>query len=116
MCCLNHSLAPYPTQTQTEPERNQPGEVVVQELIDRFGSRKKGWPKRLLRSLEERNAALLAAICERVCFVPKDLFWPLGQAARDVLTGKYGEAWGWWVGGVGCGWMVAWVLVAGAVE
>ncbi|KIY92965.1 hypothetical protein MNEG_14998 [Monoraphidium neglectum] len=68
-----------------------PGEVVVQELIDRFGNRKKGWPKKLLKSLEERNAALLAAIQERVCFVPKDLFWPLGQACKDVLTGKYDE-------------------------
>jgi hypothetical protein len=49
--------------------------VVVQELIDRFGNRKKGWPKKLLKSLEERNAVLLAAIQERVCFVPKVRSW-----------------------------------------
>ncbi|GBF93132.1 hypothetical protein Rsub_05861 [Raphidocelis subcapitata] len=67
------------------------GEVVVQELIDRFGRLKKSWPKKLLRSLEERNAALIAAICERVCFVPKELFWPLGPAAKDVLTGHFDD-------------------------
>jgi hypothetical protein len=43
----------------------------VLELTDRFGRLKKGWPKKLLQSLEERNAAITAAICERVCFVPK---------------------------------------------
>jgi hypothetical protein len=47
------------------------GEATVLELVDRFGRLKKGWPKKLLQSLEERNAALLAAITERVCFVPK---------------------------------------------
>lgn len=41
------------------------------ELIERFGRLKKGWPKKLLASLEARGAALTAAICERVCFVPK---------------------------------------------
>lgn len=51
---------------------------MVEELADRFGRLKKGWPKKLLRSLEERNAALVAAICERVCFVPKASrsLWP----------------------------------------
>jgi hypothetical protein len=59
------------TRTHTTLPPTTPGEVVVAELIDRFGRLKKRWPKKLLRSLEERNAALLAAISERVCFVPK---------------------------------------------
>ncbi|KAI8462946.1 MAG: hypothetical protein J3K34DRAFT_527396 [Monoraphidium minutum] len=67
------------------------GEVVVQELIDRFGHRKRRWPKKLIKSVEDRSAALTAAICERVCFVPKDLFWPMGPACKDLLSGKYDE-------------------------
>jgi hypothetical protein len=40
--------------------------------------------------LEQRNAALAAAISERVCFVPRDQFWPLGNAAKELITGVDG--------------------------
>jgi hypothetical protein len=62
----------------------------VEELIGKFGPSRKAWPKPLLKTLETRNAALAAAICERVCFVPRELFWPLGEAAKQVLMGTPG--------------------------
>jgi hypothetical protein len=67
------------------------GELVVEQLLSRYGPSRSAWPKTLLRSLEQRNAALAAAISERVCFVPRDQFWPLGNAAKELITGVDGE-------------------------
>ncbi|KAF6252279.1 hypothetical protein COO60DRAFT_1704362 [Scenedesmus sp. NREL 46B-D3] len=63
------------------------GELVVEQLLSRYGPSRSAWPRKLLRSLEQRNAALAAAISERVCFVPRGQFWPLGNAAKDLVTG-----------------------------
>lgn len=63
---------------------------MVDQLLAKYGPRRSAWPKKLLKNLEERNAALTAAILERVGFVPKELFWPVGQAAKDLLTNKLG--------------------------
>uniref|UniRef100_A0A383W189 SH3 domain-containing protein n=1 Tax=Tetradesmus obliquus TaxID=3088 RepID=A0A383W189_TETOB len=67
------------------------GELVVEQLLSRYGPSRSAWPKKLLRSLEQRNAALAAAISERVCFVPPGVFWPLGNAAKELITGVDGE-------------------------
>jgi hypothetical protein len=67
------------------------GELVVEQLLHRYGKKRSSWPKKLLKTLEKRNATLTAAISERVGFVPKELFWPLGNAAHDVFTGKEGQ-------------------------
>lgn len=64
--------------------------MVVEELIAKYGRNRKKWPKKLLKTLTTRNAALCAVVCERVCFVPKELFWPLGETAKQLLTGKIG--------------------------
>jgi hypothetical protein len=66
------------------------GELVVDQLLSKYGPKRSAWPKKLLKNLEDRNAALLAAVIERVGFVPKELFWPLGQAAKDLITNKEG--------------------------
>ncbi|KAF8062701.1 SPAC3H8.02 [Scenedesmus sp. PABB004] len=63
------------------------GVLVVEQLLARYGPRRGKWPKKLLRNLEARNAALLSAIGERVCFVPREHFWPLGAAAKQLITG-----------------------------
>lgn len=86
--------------TLLPPPRNHPplllhlpaGELVVEQLLSKYGPKRSAWPKKLLKNLEARNSALSAAIVERIGFVPKELFWPLGLAAKDVLTGKAGEA------------------------
>lgn len=67
------------------------GELVVDQLLARYGPKRSAWPKKLLKTLEKRNAALAAAINERLCFVPKELFWPLGNAAKELITGRDGE-------------------------
>jgi hypothetical protein len=36
-------------------------------------------------SIDKRHAALLAAVAERVCAVPRGEFLPLGPASRRVL-------------------------------
>ena len=72
------------------------GELVVEQLLVRYGPKRSKWPKKLLKTLEKRNAALMAAIMERLCFVPKEHFWPLGNAAKELITGKEG---GWTGGG-----------------
>jgi hypothetical protein len=59
----------------------------VDQLLARFGPRRSAWPKKLLRHLEARNAALLDAVAERIGYVPHELFWPLGLAAKELLTG-----------------------------
>jgi hypothetical protein len=64
-------------------------EAVVEALVRQYGRRRRAWPRAALGSLERRNRALLAAVLERVCFVPQDLFWPLGALARDVLKGRW---------------------------
>lgn len=64
---------------------------MVDQLLAKYGPKRSAWPKKLLRNLGERNAALIAAIMERVGFVPKEVFWPLGLAARDLVTNKAGE-------------------------
>ncbi|WIA41108.1 hypothetical protein OEZ86_004737 [Tetradesmus obliquus] len=63
------------------------GELVVEQLLSRYSPSRSAWPKKLLRSLEQRNAALAAAISERVCFVPAGVFWPLGNAAKELIIG-----------------------------
>eukprot|EP00878_Enallax_costatus_P001838 GHUV01001996.1.p1 GENE.GHUV01001996.1~~GHUV01001996.1.p1 ORF type:complete len:1153 (+),score=396.09 GHUV01001996.1:337-3795(+) len=64
------------------------GELVVDQLLVRYGPRRSKWPKKLVKTLEKRNAALVAAINERLCYVPKEHFWPLGNAAKELVTGK----------------------------
>eukprot|EP00879_Flechtneria_rotunda_P022502 GHRR01023753.1.p1 GENE.GHRR01023753.1~~GHRR01023753.1.p1 ORF type:complete len:1357 (+),score=559.90 GHRR01023753.1:692-4762(+) len=64
------------------------GELVVEQLLHKYGPKRSAWPKKLLKTLEKRNAALVGAICERVCYVPKEHFWPLGNAAKELITGK----------------------------
>lgn len=68
------------------------GELVVEQLLVHYGPRRSKWPKKLLKTLEKRNAALVAAISERLCYVPKEHFWPLGTAAKELITGKEGES------------------------
>jgi hypothetical protein len=63
----------------------------VEQLLSRYGPSRSAWPKKLLKSLEQRNAALSAAISERVCFVPPGQFWPLGNSAKELITGVDGE-------------------------
>jgi len=67
------------------------GELVVDQLTAKYGSKRSAWPKKLLKNLEERNTTLTAAILERVGFVPKELFWPLGLAAKELITSREGE-------------------------
>jgi hypothetical protein len=67
----------------------------VEQLLSKYGPKRSPWPKKLLKNLEARNSALSAAIIERVGYVPKELFWPLGLAAKDVLTGRAGERRAW---------------------
>lgn len=71
---------------------NSAGELVVDQLMIRYGPRRSKWPKKLLRTLEKRNAALVAAIIERLCYVPKEHFWPLGSTAKELITGKEGKS------------------------
>lgn len=59
-------------------------------MLSKYGPKRSAWPKKLLKDLEERNAALVAAIIERVGFWPKELFWPLGLAAKDLVTNREG--------------------------
>jgi hypothetical protein len=66
-------------------------EVVVEALARQFGRRRRAWPRSALASLQRRNKALLAAVLERVCFVPQDSYWPLGALARDVLKGCWDD-------------------------
>jgi hypothetical protein len=66
------------------------GELVVDQLLSKYGPKRSTWPNKLLRNLEGRNAALTAAIIERVGFVPKELFWPLGLAAKELMTSRAG--------------------------
>ena len=58
----------------------------------RYGPSRSKWPRKLLAMLRARNDALLCAINERVCFVPRAHFWPLGEAAKELLTGRDGES------------------------
>ena len=71
-----------------------PGELVVDQLIARYGRKRSTWPKKVLKNLQERNAALTAAIIQRVGFVPQELFWPLGLAAKELITSREGGL-GW---------------------
>lgn len=66
------------------------GELVVDQLLSKYGPKRSAWPKKLLKNLEERNAALSGAIIERVGFVPKELFWPLGLSAKELITSREG--------------------------
>lgn len=66
------------------------GELVVDQLIAKYGAKRSAWPKKLLKNLEGRNAALTAAITERVGFVPAELFWPLGLTAKELITSREG--------------------------
>ncbi len=65
---------------------------MVEQLIAQHGPKRKAWPKGVLKSLQDRNSALLGAICERLCFVPKDLFWPLGVRAKELVVGRQGDS------------------------
>ncbi len=31
------------------------------------------------------------AVAVQVCFVPKDLFWPLGERAKEILVDTHGK-------------------------
>lgn len=79
------------------------GELVVDQLLVRYGPRRSKWPKKLVKTLEKRNAALVAAINERLCYVPKEQFWPLGNAAKELITVKEGKRqWALFRGTVAC--------------
>lgn len=71
------------------------GELVVDQLVSRYGPRRSAWPKKLLRNLEGRNASLTAAVIERVGFVPKELFWPIGLTGKELMTSTEGECSFW---------------------
>lgn len=74
---------------------------MVDQLLSKYGPKRSTWPKKLLKNLEARNTALTSAIIERVGFVPKELFWPLGLAAKELMTSREGVCagacvcWGW---------------------
>lgn len=63
----------------------------MEQLISKYGTKRKEWPKQLVKTLNTRNQALITAICERVCFVPKDLYFALGKKAKELLTAKQGR-------------------------
>ncbi|KAG1666846.1 hypothetical protein FOA52_009470 [Chlamydomonas sp. UWO 241] len=61
------------------------GEVVVRLTAAQHGRTADGWPRTALTALQRRHDALVFAVQQRVCFVPKDAFFPLGPASKRLL-------------------------------
>jgi len=61
------------------------GEIVVNSQLSVHGLAASSWPKPALQSLQRRHEWLLFMIQQRIGFVPKDVFFPLGRASRRLL-------------------------------
>jgi len=61
------------------------GELALSSHIATYGTNHKEWPKPALASLQRRHDWLIAMISQRVGLVPKDTFFPLGKASRQLL-------------------------------
>lgn len=62
------------------------GELVVAKLCKQFGMQTAAWPEGLLDSLRQRHAALQQQVAEKVCGVPRDVFFPLGPKSRQLFA------------------------------
>lgn len=60
------------------------GELVLDRLCEQYGEGE-DWPPAAIESLEKRQQQLLQAITAKICFVPRELYSPLGAKAKMVL-------------------------------
>eukprot|EP00798_Chlamydomonas_sp_ICE-L_P022806 gene22806-29971_t len=61
------------------------GEIMVEQLVAEHGLTEDNWPEPILESLKKRHEWLLALVNQRVCFVPREHFCPLGPNSRLLL-------------------------------
>lgn len=60
-------------------------ETKLEQLVTQYGKTPAGWPPAALASLRQHSDALVAAICNHVCFVPKAIYFPLGPRSKALL-------------------------------
>ena len=58
--------------------------MVVDQLCQQYGDGE-DWPESAISSLEKQQQSLLQMIHAKICFVPRELYSPLGSKAKEVL-------------------------------
>ncbi len=72
------------------------GELVVERSAASFGPAASAWPAPALASLARRHEWLLTAILQRIGFVPREQYFPLGPRSRRLLRpGACFLTWPW---------------------
>ncbi|GAX84107.1 hypothetical protein CEUSTIGMA_g11530.t1 [Chlamydomonas eustigma] len=61
------------------------GEMVVSQNAELFGRTAASWPKGAVSSLRRRHEYLIFQVLQRIGFVPKDGFYPLGPFSKRLL-------------------------------